>query len=248
MYKAIIIDDEEMARTLLKEMIMAYVPDQVSVIDSCKDLAEGVKSIRKNQPDIVFLDIEMPRHSGLELLEFFNEDEITFSIIFVTAYDKYAIQAFKLSAIDYLLKPVEGEDIIKALELLKKGNNTNSYGVLKNNLNNDKPKKIGLNTLTSVSFVEMDDILFLEAEGAYTKVVLKEGKDIIVSKGLKSFENMLSEIPDFIRCHKSYIVNIRYITNYVKSDGGYLVVDKTHEIAISPEKLDLVLKKTGYFL
>ncbi len=106
MYKAIIIDDEKMARTLLEGMLYEYHKD-VEVVDSCKDLPTGVKSIRKHKPDLVFLDIEMPGHSGLELLDFFDEQEVNFSIIFLTAYNQYAINALRLSAVDYLVKPVD---------------------------------------------------------------------------------------------------------------------------------------------
>jgi len=243
MYKAIIIDDEEMARTLLHGMIQEYC-SEVEVVDLCKDLPSGVKSIRKNKPDIVFLDIEMPGHSGMELLDFFDDTEIDFSIIFVTAYNRYAIQAFKLSAVDYLLKPIETDDLKNAVELFKKNKarNKEEYTILKENLKSSSPKKIALHTLSSITFVDVKDILFFQGDGSYTKVVLKEGKSITLSKSLKHFENMLQENTVFFRCHKSYMVNLQYITDYIKSDGGYLVVDKTHEIMVSSEKIDMLLK------
>lgn len=247
MYKAIIIDDEEMARTLLKEMISEYVPS-VSISALCKDLPAGVKAIRKYSPDIVFLDIEMPGHSGLELLDFFNEEEISFSIIFVTAYNEYAIQAFNMSATYYLLKPIEADDLKNAVAVFEKSKQRQNYSVLKDNLGGNVPQKIGLNSFNSISFVEASDILFFEADGAYTKVVLKAGKHILVSKGLKNFENMLADNTDFFRCHKSYIVNVRHITDYIRSNGGSLIVDKTHEVSVSPDKVDALLKRTGQFL
>lgn len=246
MYKAVIIEDEEMARTLLKEMLVTYVPE-VSVSAMCNDLPSGVKAIRKYNPDMVFLDIEMPGHSGLELLDFFNEEEINFSIIFVTAYNKYAIQAFKLSATYYLLKPIEVDDLKNAIAVFEKGRNKQNYAALKDNLGGG-PQKIGLSTFNSITFVEAADVLFFEADGAYTKVVLKTGKPVLVSKGLKNFENMLAENSDFYRCHKSYIVNIKHITDYIRSNGGSLIVDKTHEISVSPDKLETLLKRTGHYL
>lgn len=244
MYKAIIIDDEEMARTLLEGMISEYC-NTVQVIDLCKDLPSGVKSIRKHKPDIVFLDIEMPGHSGLELLDFFNEDEINFSIIFVTAYNRYAIQAFKLSAVDYLLKPIEEDDLKNAIILFEKNKlrSKDTYSVLKDNLKNNGSKKLSLHTLNSVSFVDTADVLFFQGDGAYTKVVLKGNKTITVSKGLKHFEVLLEDNPDFFRCHKSYLVNLNHISEYIKSDGGYLVVDKILQISVSHDKIDDVLKK-----
>lgn len=240
MYKAIIIDDEEMARTLLKGMLAEYCPN-VEVVDLCKDLPCGVKSIRKNKPNIVFLDIEMPGHSGLELLDFFDDNEIDFSIIFVTAYNRYAIQAFKLSAVDYLLKPIESQDLIDAVSLFEKQKEKKQYKVLKENLSSQS-KKIGLNNVSSISFVELDTILFFQADGSYTKVVLKDGKIITTSKSLKHFENILEDNSDFYRCHKSFIVNINHISEYIKSDGGSLRVG-SHEIGISAEKVSVLLDR-----
>lgn len=241
MHKAIIIDDEEMARALLAGMVATYCPN-VEVISTCEDLTSGVKAIRKLKPNIVFLDIEMPGHSGLELLDFFDPSEFDFSIIFVTAYNNYAIQAFKLSAVDYLLKPIESEDLVNAVNLHERNQSKHTIATLKQNLQGNKPKKIGISGVSSVVFVDLDEILFFQAEGAYTKVFLKDGKFILASKSLKYFENTLIENIEFYRCHKSYIVNINYISEYVKSDGGYLKVNK-HEIGLSPDKVSILLER-----
>jgi len=241
MYKAIIIDDEEMARTLLKGMLELYCPN-IEVQALCNDLPSGVKAIRKHKPNIVFLDIEMPGHSGLELLDFFDDGEIDFSIIFVTAYNRYAIQAFKLSAVDYLLKPIESEDLINAVALFEKQQGKQNYGILKSNLSAKVSKKIGINGVSSVVFVDLSDILFFQAEGAYTKVVLKDGKTLLASKSLKHFEQALSDRLEFYRCHKSFIVNIEHVSEYVKSDGGYLKVQQ-HEIGLSPDKVSVLLER-----
>ena len=243
MYKAIIVDDEEMARTLLEGMLQLYCPE-VEVVALCKDLPSGVKAIHKQKPDLVFLDIEMPGHSGLELLDFFDENEIDFSVIFVTAYNRYAIQAFKLSAIDYLLKPIETEDLKNAVDLFIKQKERVNYAILKNNLQAHVSKKIGINGVSSIVFVDVDDILFFQADGSYSMVFLKDGKTIIASKSLKHFENILVENLHFFRCHKSYIVNLNYITEYVKSDGGYLKVYQ-HEVGLSPDKAGILLDKLG---
>ena len=250
MYKAIIIDDEEMARALLQGMVAEYC-DNVETVELCKDLPTGVKAIRKHKPDIVFLDIEMPGHSGLELLDFFDENEINFSIIFVTAYNKYAIQAFKLSAIDYLLKPIEVEDLRTAIKLVEKNKaaNLENFKILKENLNStNSKKKIAFNSLNSFSFVELSDILFFQGDGSYTKVFLKEGKTITISKGLKNFETLLAESPEFYRCHKSFLVNLNHITDYIKTNSGHLIVDKTHEVAVSVEKTEILLSKIAHFI
>lgn len=240
MLRAIIIDDEEMARTLLSSMVEEYCPN-VQIIDMCGDLPTGVKSIRKNKPDLVFLDIEMPGFSGLELLEFFNEDEIDFSIVFVTAYHQYAIQAFKLSAIDYLLKPIDAEELIKAVSLYEKRNSAKKYKLLKDNLSN-QPKKIVLGTNASTLFVPLDDILYFKAEGSYTNVIFKDGKSLLTSKNLKHYEDVVGNYNNFYRCHKSYLININYVTEYVKSEGGYLKIG-THQVSVAPDKLAIVLER-----
>lgn len=237
MIRAILIDDEPMARTLLSKMIETFCP-QVELVDQCENLSSGVKSIRKQKPDLVFLDIEMPGHSGLELLDFFDEEDIDFSIVFVTAYDRYAIQAFKLSAVDYLLKPITSEELISAVELAEKSRK--NIQLLKYNLT-QKPKKISINTVQSTQFIGLDNILYFQANGAYTSVVLQEGKALLASKSLKHFEQLLIDAPNFIRCHKSFIVNTNHITEYVRSDGGYLKINE-HEIGLSPDKTADVLR------
>jgi len=250
MYKAIIIDDEEMARTLLQGIVAEYC-NNVETVALCKNLPTGVKAIRKHKPDIVFLDIEMPGHSGLELLDFFDESEINFSIIFVTAYNNHAIQAFKLSAIDYLLKPVEVEDLRTAIKLFEKNRTTSleNLKILKENISSsNSKKKIAINILNTFSFVELSDILFFQGDGSYTKVFLKDGKIITVSKGLKKFETLLTESNQFFRCHKSFLVNLMHITEYIKTNGGYLMVDKTHEVAVSADKTDILLNKIAHFI
>jgi two-component system, LytTR family, response regulator len=239
-YKAIIIDDEPMARELLQGMILEYTPT-IEIVALCENLPEGVKAINRFHPDIVFLDIEMPGYSGLDLLDFFNNDEINFSIIFVTAYNQYAIQAFKLSAVDYLLKPIESDDLIQSLSLFEKKLTNNNVQVLKHNLSS-LAKKIAINTANIIVFVNVDDILFFKADGAYTHVVLNDDRDILTSKNLKYFEEVLSGNPKFYRCHKSFIVNIHFISEYVKSDGGYLKV-KGHNVALSVDKTATILDK-----
>jgi two-component system, LytTR family, response regulator len=247
MYKAIIIDDEEMARALLNGMLKEYHSD-IEVVELCKDLPSGVKAIRKQKPDVVFLDIEMPGHSGLELLDFFNEDEISFNIIFTTAYNQYAIRAFKLSAIDYLLKPIEIDDLEKAIELFKKNKNHKNLEVLKQNLKSGAPQKIAINNLSSVNFIDINDIIYFKADGAYTHVFLIKNVEFTVSKGLKIFEEILEGNEQFFRCHKSYLVNTNYISGYTKTEGGYLTLKENHQALVSIDKIDELFKKTGIFV
>jgi two-component system, LytTR family, response regulator len=240
--KVIIIDDELMARQLLNGMI-AENCENLEVLDLCPNLSEGVKSIRKNKPDLVFLDIEMPIHSGLELLDFFNEDEINFSIIFTTAHNHYAVKAFKLSAIDYLLKPLDPEAIIEAVErYIRTRSQKLDYAVLKSNLNQSSSKKLAVHTINSIRFLELDEIAFLKADGAYTQIILNNEERITSSRNLKNFETVLFDCSHFIRCHKSYIVNVNSISEYIKSDGGSLLINGKHEIGVSPDKTANLLK------
>lgn len=241
MIKAIIIDDESQARRLLNKLLQQYCA-QVQVIDECADLPNGVKSIRKHKPDLVFLDIEMPGHSGLELLDFFDEKDIQFGIIFTTAYNEYAIKAFKLSAVDYLLKPLDKEDLMQAVERFERRYKNEYQPIM-----TQKPidAKIAIPIGQSIRFFEVNDIIFLKAENTYTEIHLKNNSQkILVSRTLKNFEDTLVSHNAFYRCHKSYIININYIFDYVKSDGGFLVMYNKIEIPISTDKVENLLSKT----
>lgn len=239
--KAIIIDDEKRARVSLRLLLQNFCPQFTEIVE-CKNLSEGVKTIRKEDPDIVFLDIEMPGHSGLELLDFFNENEITFSIIFTTAYNNYAIQAFKLSAIDYLLKPINPEELITAVKLFEKRiHPSEHYTALKQNLSQDKVSKIAVPVSNKIIFLDLEDIIYLKAEGSYTNILKKDGVSILVSRNLKSFQELLEDNEIFVRIHKSYIVNSQYITAVNKSDGGFLELTGNLLIPISQDRIAIIL-------
>ncbi|MDP3929219.1 MAG: response regulator [Bacteroidota bacterium] len=241
--KAIVIDDERMARTLLKGMIEELRPE-LSVVELCADLPSGIKAIHKHQPDLVFLDIEMPGHSGLEILSFLNEKDIQFSIIFTTAYNQYAVQAFKLSALDYLLKPVTANDLEQAIDRFTKNNNrVQDFTSFKENFSQEGAKKLAINTVNSVRFVDLSQIIYIKADGAYTQFLLTDESLITSSKGLKHYEEILMEQEQFMRCHKSYLVHLSYVKEYVKTDGGYLLLNNNQQIAISTEKVNEMLKR-----
>jgi len=246
--KAIIIDDETRARSLLTKMLKEYCPE-IEVVADCADLPAGVKSIRKLKPEIVFLDIEMPGYSGLELLDFFDENEINFSIIFVTAYNNYAVKAFKLSAVDYLLKPVEPDDLEQAIERLKRRTqkeNNNSIATLKENLKDERLNTIAVPDAHSIKFLKLDEILYFKADNTYTEIFFADNSKLTISRTLKNIEDTLSGTAHFFRCHKSYIVNMDYLTDYVKSDGGYLVIKGKHSIPLSPDKVQDLLSQAAF--
>lgn len=245
--KVIIIDDEQPARNLLRGLLNTYCP-QVDILAECIDLPNGVKAIRKLKPELVFLDIEMPGHSGLELLEFFNEDEVDFSIVFTTAYNQYAIQAFKLSAVDYLLKPIEPEELENAVERYEKlaARSKVPYSVLKENLKPQSAKKLAVPEGNAIKFIELDSIIYCKADSSYTEIHFADGSKMVISRTLKNIEETLDGDESFFRCHKSYLINMKYAIEYVKSDGGYLLMKDNTEIPVSPERVQELMQKTSF--
>jgi two-component system, LytTR family, response regulator len=247
MINAIIIDDELQGRKLLQALIKSHCPE-INVVEECADLPNGVKAIRKHKPNLIFLDIEMPEHSGLELLDFFDEKDIDFGIIFTTAYNEYAVKAFKMSAVDYLLKPISGGDLEQAIERFQKR-------FAKSDLSKTKPEnqfipiekaenKIAIPVGQSIKFIDLDEIVYLKAENTYTEIHLQDQSKLLVSRTLKNFEEVLVDKHIFFRCHKSYIINRQFVLDYVKSDGGYLVLKPSIEIPISSEKVQVFLDKS----
>jgi two-component system, LytTR family, response regulator len=233
---AILIDDEPNARMLLREMLKMACP-HVQVLAECADLPNGVKAIRKHKPMLVFLDIEMPGHSGLELLDFFNEDEVDFSIIFTTAYHAYAIQAFKLNAIDYLLKPLEIAELEDAVARFSKRHGQSNLPQVRNMSQLGQQRKIAVPSGNTIKLLQPEQILYLKADNTYTEVFLLDGSKLVVSRTLKNFEDSLADDKTFFRCHKSYIVNMAYVTQLNKSDGGSLLIHDHIEVPISQERV-----------
>jgi two-component system LytT family response regulator len=242
MISCIIIDDEPKARNLLQAIITEYCPE-LSIAALCDDLPNGIKAIKKHKPNLVLLDIEMPGHSGLELLDFFNEDEIDFDIIFTTAYNEYAIQAFRFSAIDYLLKPIQHTQLLDAVQRVVKKQNTKAteqLKALKQNLDssvNWEDKRIVVASGQTLFFLKPSEIIMIKGESAYSEIYLADSSKMLASRNLKHFEDMLIHIPIFFRSHKSYIVNKMAIAQYIKSDGGYLSMQGGLTANISSDKV-----------
>ncbi|APY12253.1 DNA-binding response regulator [Seonamhaeicola sp. S2-3] len=242
--KAIIIDDEKHARHLLSNIITEHCPN-ISGIKEAHDLASGVDLIKVSKPDIVFLDIEMPNQSGLDILEYFP-NQIDFKIIFVTAYNQYAIEAFKLSAVDYLLKPVDinelKEAITKAKDAIKANNLNDQLNKLRDSLKRLSIDKIALEIPKGIMFASHNDILFFEADGMYTNVQLVNGKQKTICKPLKHFVEQLENKALFFKCHRSYLINLKYVDELVKEDGDYLLMTNKKRIPISKSKRDQFLE------
>lgn len=247
MKKCIIIDDENKARLLLKNMLADVCPE-LNVMATCDDLPSGIKAIKKYNPDLVFLDIEMPGHSGLEILEYFEDDEINFEIIFCNGYKEYAIQAFKLSAIDYLLKPINPQILKESVErFLKKNQNVRvqEYRALQGNMMTHSDfgdKCIVVNLSNSTRFIKIKEIIMLRADGSYCEIYLANNEKLLTSKNLKYFEDLLNEIPYFFRCHKSYIVNLKTVSEYNKSENQLILQNKLTSL-ISADKSEVFIEK-----
>jgi two-component system, LytTR family, response regulator len=251
MLKAIIIDDEENARITLAALLRDYVPD-VEIVAQCVNVPEGVLAINKHNPDLVFLDIEMPEYNGFELIGFFKE--ITFEIVFVTAYSQYAIRAFEVSAVDYLLKPVEIENLKSAVARVNEKRKNSSImqrlDLMQQVYRGGEIHKIALPMSDGLLFVEVNRIVLFEADRAYTDIFLNDGSKITVSKAMRTFEEILSNRPYIFRPHRSYLININCIKKYNRGDAT-IVMDNNRLVAISRERkseFELLLKDLGLAL
>ncbi|GAK96290.1 two-component system response regulator [Nonlabens tegetincola] len=237
--KAIIIDDERKSRNVLKILIEENCP-KITEIFQAENLLSGIELIKEHNPRLVFLDIEMPEHSGIEILDFIDKDSYNFEIIFTTAYSEYAIKAFQLAAIDYLLKPVTAavvsNAVVKALNYLTNSNIHKRLEELKTSLKKDNFSKIGLPYSNGIKFVEFKEIVAFKASGMYTETYLIDGSKILVSKPLKHFTELLKNVTYFFKCHRSYFINIQHIVEYSRSDGGFITLSNTLSVPISNDR------------
>lgn len=242
MIRAIIIDNEPSAVNVLSLILKKKCKEDVQVIATSNSPQLGRNMIEELKPDLVFLDIEMPGMSGIDLVRSFNNP--AFRVVFITAFDAYAIEAFRVSAIDYLLKPVESDDIVTVIKKVKNGlgkneNNIQSQLLNLQNLlsqnNRDPETKIGIGMADKIIFVDIREILYCEAQGAYTNVFLKDGKKILASKSLGDFESQLSS-HRFFRIHHSTLINLQYIKEFQRFDGGLVIMENNTCLEVSQRK------------
>lgn len=232
MIKAIIIDDEQHCIHTLQHLLKKY--QSVAVAASITDSRKAIEAIHIHKPDIVFLDIEMPFMNGFQVME--GLDEINFQLLFTTAYDQYAIKALRMNAIDYLLKPIDREEFDnamknvfdRALSLSAEQTQHLLKSVRSNNL-----ATIALSTGEGLIFVNVDDIIYIEAKGAYTSIILKNNIKHLVSKNIATFTDMLENNPLFFRPHKSYIIHLKAIQKYIRGDGGEIIMQDNTSIPLS---------------
>jgi two-component system, LytTR family, response regulator len=235
MLRAIIIDDEKHCIITLQHLLTKM--SDINVVAITQNSTEAKALIEKHEPHIVFLDIEMPQLNGFDILNQF--DHIPFKVVFTTAYDQYALKALRLNALDYLLKPIATEDIEVVIEKFKNnGIDTTKSQAQNLHLFNNKRMQdtIALSTQQGLLFVKMDDIMYLEADSCYTKIWMKDKTKHIASKTLAAFEEVLQDNTIFFRPHKSYIVNLQCIKQYVRGEGGELIMLDSTSIAVSRNK------------
>jgi len=246
MIRSIIIDDEQHCIKSLLSDLQQHCP-AIDVVDTCSSAKEGIMAIKKLNPDLVFLDVEMPWMNGFEMLEVLGD--VNFSIIFTTAHGEFAAKAFRISAVDYLLKPVDANDLKSAVAKVEKKMEEGSSvkhisNLLRNMRQPSAEQKIALPQREGYEFVEVSSILYCHAEGAYTKVLITDKKTMLISRTLGDVEELLP--PEmFQRIHHSTLVNIGYITQFLRTDGGYVVLKSGEKLSVSKAKKEMLMARLG---
>ncbi len=242
MIRAIIIDDEQESRNTVINILNNFCKN-IQVVAQAENVKAGIEIIEKENPDVVFLDIQMPDGTGFDLLE--ELVEVNFQVIFVTAYDQYALKAIKFSALDYLLKPVNPQHLIDAVEKLKKPET--DFGLISKQIstllrNKNGFERITLPTFDGLRFIILKDIIRCEADNNYTNFYLNSGEKVLVTKTLKEYDESLSG-EDFIRVHQSHLVNSKYIDRYIKGDGGTIIMTDGSQVEVSRRRKEEFLKR-----
>ena len=225
-------------------MLLMY-SEKIRILGTASDVSSGYNLIKSTSPDIVFLDIKMPGGTGFQLLR--NFKSVDFRVIFITAYEHYAVQAFRFSALDYLLKPIDPDLLTQTLEnakdVLDRENLVLKLKALEENIQlNDKPKKIIFKTADSIYLKNTDEIICLNSDGSYTEVILTDGSRLVVSKSLKDIDDMLCDF-GFIRIHKSHTININHLVRFIKADGGSVIMKNGVQLSVSQRKKEFLINK-----
>jgi two-component system LytT family response regulator len=242
MITAVLIDDDSNLRNGMRELLAFYAPD-ITIVGEAEDVATGVEVMDKLKPQVVFLDIQLNDGTGFDVLEKIaaKNGKTTSHIVFITAHEEYAIKAFRFSALDFLLKPVDIDEleivIAKIRETVDKKDNYAHIDLLLENIRKkvDTYKRIALTTAEGIHLFEVSDIIRCESEDNYTTFYIKNNKPVVISKTLKEYEEMLSEY-GFERIHQKHLINLAYLKSYVKRDGGFVVMTDNTELPISPRK------------
>ena len=238
----LIVDDEPDAVNFISSIIREYCP-RLEIIGTASSAREGVKIILERQPELVFLDVEMPHGSGFDLLAQFPEK--TFDVVFITAFNHYAIKAIKFSAVDYILKPININEFIEAVDkvlhkrLSGSSRNTN-YSELLENLKTETPSKLAIPTSDGMEYLKTSDIIRVEADRSYSWFFLKDKRKILVSKNLNNYQELLSD-RHFFRPHNSHLINLDHVKKYIRHEGGIIEIDDGSQVPISRTRRDLFL-------
>jgi two-component system, LytTR family, response regulator len=237
--KAILVDDEKDSLKILEALIKKCAPE-IEVIASCFDPQEAITKIKNLKPQIVFLDVEMRGMTGFDLL---NQVTIkNFEVIFTTSHEHFALKALKAGAIDYLMKPVQADDLQQAVRKViakQTSGSSQQFEMLMNYFKPQKPKvrRVALTASDHLVFVDTNDIVYCESDSNYTTFYLTKGEKVIISKTLKDVEEIL-EGDDFFRIHASYLVNMKHVTKFTRGDSGYVVMSNDQQLAVSRKKKD----------
>ena len=242
--KALIVDDEPYCIAVLNTLLAKYCPE-VNILATCSSGAEAIKAIKNLQPEVVFLDVEMPGMNGFQMLE--QLPAVDFHLIFTTSYDQYALKAIRFSAIDYLLKPIDREELQRAVQKIKhqvQRPMTQQLEILLQKIAQPSPtiNKVALPTMEGLQMVSINSIISCESDSNYTIVLLKDKQKLVVSRTLKDIEEMLED-HSFARVHHSHLVNLNEIEKYMKGEGGYLIMSDGSSIDVSRSKKETLLKK-----
>ena len=242
MITALLIDDDSNLRTGMKGLLSLYAPD-IQILGEADSVKAGISAIEYHQPNVIFLDIQLGDGTGFDILEQIVQKNGSLSchVVFITAHEQYAVKAFRFSALDYLLKPVDPEELRKVIDKIKKalaGNDNYAHiDLLLENIRKkvDKFKRIALSTSDGIHLFEVSDIIRCESQDNYTKFYIKDRKPILIAKTLKEYEDLLSE-QGFERIHQSHLINLSYLRSYIKKDGGYAVMADNSHLPISQRK------------
>jgi len=247
MLKAIIIDDEPDCVKLLALQLKMYCP-QVQVVAECTESETGFTKIKELLPDMVFMDIEMPVMNGFQLLE--KIGTIKFSLVFVTAYDQFAVKAFRFSALDYLLKPIDGKDLKAAVEKAEQRlyPQAQQLSLLKEQMHGgikNLPDKIALPYQNGVIFAEIKNVIYCESDNNYTRFYTEDGKKYVVAKTLGDIQEILEE-RNFLRIHRQYLINLSHIKKYVRGEGNYVIMSNDQSVPVARNQKERLIEKFGW--
>lgn len=245
---AIIIDDEKKAREGLRGQIQRIAPE-VKILNECDSVASAYEALSKSKPDVIFLDVEMLDGTGFDLLSRF--EKLQFHVIFTTAYDQYAIRAFRFNAVDYLLKPIDPDELAMAIRRLKtfvgkEGDQQKQLQMLLDNLNQTQvqEQKIAISASKKTQFFRLKEIIYLTAEGTYTTIKLIDGKSVLSAKTLKHYYELLED-KGFYRVHRSNVINLRLVSEFTSRDGGMVIMENGDCIDVSNDRKKELLEQLG---